>query len=195
MKNKIITIVLGSIVVLALGAVLSLHFMGYSLFVITGKSMTGVISKGSLAFDKAVQVEDLQVGDIITFRPPGVNNNVTHRIVAINFDKTGQRVFRTKGDFNEDIDPWLFMLDKPTCARYVFHIPYLGWILAIATLKIVRTALLGVAGLAIMLITFTWLRKSKQEDEEGGEETCSENAVACMALPTVPRITWGAPRR
>ena len=59
---------------------------GYSRYVITGGSMAGTYDKGSVVFEEPVPVEDLEVGDVITYQPPadaGTQSLVTHRIIAI----------------------------------------------------------------------------------------------------------------
>src|SRR5215211_1501787 len=66
---------------------------GYQRYVITGGSMQGTYDRGSIVFDKAVPVSDLEVGDVITYTPPassGVDGLITHRIVPIsNHGKNG----------------------------------------------------------------------------------------------------------
>ena len=63
--------------------------------------MTGTYDRGSVVFDQVVPVASLKVGDVITYRPPagaGPDHLITHRIAAITTDKSGVRVFRTKGE-------------------------------------------------------------------------------------------------
>lgn len=148
----------GLIPVIAVGLTLAGYLLGISAYVITGGSMTGEISKGSLAIDRSVPVGDLQVGDVITFQPPGVSGNVTHRITEITTAGDGRRVLKTKGDFNEAEDPWVFTLDRPLVARYLFNIPWLGYVLGALTLRVVRTVVLGMVGLLILAVSISWLR-------------------------------------
>jgi signal peptidase len=99
--------------VIALVIVASLAFMlpsllGYERYVITGGSMSGTFEIGAVVFEEPVPVEDLRVGDVITYLPPadaGVGNLVTHRIHRILRTPEGERVYRTKGDANADADP------------------------------------------------------------------------------------------
>ena len=156
------------------GLALTVHLMGISMYVITGGSMTGAIPRGSVAFDRNVPVASLQVGDVITFRPPGDLSNVTHRIIEVQQDSAGNPVFRTKGDANEAIDPWLFTLDKSVQAKFSFHIPYVGYALAALTFRMVRTAVLMIVALVIIWLTVSWLlktpRKAKDEDAQPSEQ-------------------------
>jgi len=166
MKGKKITTALVALFVTAAVALaLSVHLLGLSLFVITGKSMTGEIPKGALAIDRAVPVSELAVGDVITFVPPGGSGNVTHRIIAIEPNAQGEPVFTTKGDYNESADPWHFTLDSPAQARYVFHIPYLGYGLSLFTDRLVRTVILAVVALIIGGVALSWFRKIPKDEE------------------------------
>ena len=165
-RSSVLWTLWGLIAVATVGLALAAHFMGLSMYVITGGSMTGAIPKGSVAFDRNVPVTSLQVGDVITFRPPGDAGNVTHRIVEVQKDAAGNPVFQTKGDANEAVDPWLFTLDKSVQARYAFHIPYVGYVLAAFTLRAVRTAILVIVALVIVWLTASWLRKTPRHAED-----------------------------
>jgi signal peptidase I len=172
MKSRNLSIALyGLLAAIIVGLALTVHFLGISAYVITGASMTGEISKGSVAIDRRVPVSSLQVGDVITFQPPGHLGNVTHRIVALEKDADGNPVFRTKGDFNDSVDPWRFTLDRQSQAKYAFHIPYVGYALAVFTFRPVRTALLVIVALLILGVTISWLRKTPEDDDE--EEPCA----------------------
>src|SRR4051812_6712279 len=96
-----------TLIVAALAVLLLLPaLLGYERYVITTGSMTGTYDPGSLVYDKVVPVEDLRVGDVITYAPPvGATRAplVTHRIAGISTDAEGTRYFRTKGDANQSI--------------------------------------------------------------------------------------------
>jgi signal peptidase len=180
-RSSILWTIWALVAVAVVGFALTVHLMGVSVYVITGASMTGAISKGSIAFDRNVPIASLEVGDIITFRPPGDIGNVTHRIIEVQQDTAGNPVFRTKGDANEAVDPWLFTFDKSVQAKYSFHIPYVGYVLAAFTFRAVRTAVLALVALVIIWLTVSWLRKTpRQEDDEesaaGGQATLDRPA-------------------
>jgi len=84
---------------------------GYRTYVVTGRSMTGTISIGSLVYSDPVPVQSLRVGDIITFVPPDIDENVTHRIVGLRTASDGTLRISTKGDAVPNKDPWQV---KPT---------------------------------------------------------------------------------
>lgn len=141
-------------------AVLMVHFLGVSFYVITGGSMTGAIPKGALAVERRVPTSGLEVGDIITFRPPNYSGVVTHRIVAISSDQSGRPVYQTKGDANTAADPWQFTLDHPQQAKFLVAVPGLGYALAFFTLRTVRTVMLACVGVAMIVMVLLWFRRT-----------------------------------
>ena len=137
--------------VLAVAAVMLIPaLLGYGRYVVTGGSMTGTFDRGSIVFDRAVPVDDLRIGDVITYRPPPdahVRGILTHRIVEVIRGPRGGRVFRTKGDFNASPDPWRFTLRARTQARVEGHVPYVGYALAVLGRRDLRMLLIGVPAL------------------------------------------------
>jgi len=140
---------------------------GYDRYVITSGSMTGTYDRGSIVFDKAVPVSDLEVGDAITYTPPassGVDGLITHRIVSIsNHGKDGFS-YRTKGDANPQADPWRFQLSQPTQAKVAFSIPYLGYGIAGLSMLPIRMLIIGLPALliAFALIARLWREAGEQ---------------------------------
>jgi signal peptidase I len=147
---------------LLFGAVLVLPALaGWQRYVIVSGSMTGTYDRGSLVIDDVVPVDGLSKGDVITYTPPdgaGPAGLVTHRIVSITPDpKTGMRVFRTKGDFNETADPWTFTLAQGTQARVRFGIPHLGFAVAALSRRDLRMLIVGVPAALIALTSLAGL--------------------------------------
>ena len=104
-------LICGGLAAIVVSAVFVAHLIGVSFYVITGGSMEGAIPKGAVAIERSVPTSTLQVGDVITFQPPKTKGSVTHRIIGIDADEAGRRVYATKGDANEAADPWRFTLD------------------------------------------------------------------------------------
>jgi signal peptidase len=129
--------------------------LGLQRYVVTGGSMDGTYDRGSIVFDEEVAVSDLQVGDVITYRPPpeaGIDGLVTHRIVSIRDQGDDGQFFKTKGDANDAVDPWRFTLDQPTQARVAFHVPYLGYGLSALAIREVRMLVIGLPALLIAIV-------------------------------------------
>lgn len=160
------------------GLMLVPSLFGLQRYVITGGSMGDTIKRGSIAFDQAVPVSQLKVGDVITYTPPassGHTGRVTHRIVWMGRDRAGLAAFRTKGDANAQADPWKFTLTKPTQARVAFHVPYLGYALAALSIRWLRILLIGIpAALIALSLLFNLWRQAGLEaariDERQGNE-------------------------
>ena len=60
--------------------------LGMQRYVIVSGSMTGTYDEGTLVLSEVVPVEELRVGDVITYLPPadaGPDHLITHRIASI----------------------------------------------------------------------------------------------------------------
>ena len=150
-------------------AMAALPLAGYERYVITGGSMGDTIERGSVLWAKKAPTAALRVGDVITYTPPrgsGPQGMVTHRIVAIERDGAGRRLYRTKGDANPSVDPWRFRLDESTQARAAFHVPHLGYVLAAASDRTLRTIGVGIVALLIVLTTLARLWREAGEHLE-----------------------------
>ena len=99
------------------------NLLGYSYFTVMTASMESSIPPGSFIITKKMAVEELQVGDAITFFASGLNETVTHRIMEIIPDEEIQ--FRTKGDDNADFDSEPVPGSR-VIGKVVFHVKYLG---------------------------------------------------------------------
>jgi signal peptidase I len=132
--------------------------LGYQRYVITGGSMSGAFEVGAIAFEQAVPVGKLEVGDVITYLPPpdsGVSDLVTHRIVDIDTDPEGALLFQTQGDANADPDPWAFTLPSATQPVVQFTVPSAGYLLIALSDPLTRMLVIGgpaavVAALALL---------------------------------------------
>ncbi len=74
------------------------------LIVLSG-SMAPMMLPGDMMIAKSVDPNELQVGDVIVFHPPGSddpNTLITHRIISLEEEK--ERMFQTKGDANNAQD-------------------------------------------------------------------------------------------
>jgi signal peptidase I len=140
---------------------------GFHRYVILTGSMTGTYDRGSIVFDRPVPVSGLKVGDPITYSPPpGFTSQarVTHRIWSIQRGVSGARVFKTKGDANKRPDIWTFTLNQPMQDEVAFHVPKVGYLFLLLSLRDFRIALVGLPALIIGLILLRQLWR------DGGDE-------------------------
>ncbi len=126
-----------------LGLVLPAAIGSRSVVVFSG-SMEPALQVGGLAFVQPVEPETVKPGDIIVYHPDhDTDITLCHRVVEVIEDPA--LAFHTKGDANEEVDPW----DVPaTCitGRVSFDVPYAGYVLHY-TGRYVRTRL----GLALLI--------------------------------------------
>lgn len=100
---------------------------GMPLTVLTG-SMRPHLPPGTLVVTKPSPVEQIEVGDVITFQlESGQPAVVTHRVIARSVDRaSGEVRFTTQGDANNTADPEPV---RPVQIRGTvwYAVPYLGW--------------------------------------------------------------------
>ena len=141
----------------------------YEVKVVLSGSMEPAIKVGSLAIVKPVEL--YKTGDVITFGKDDRNNiPTTHRIIAEQV-VSGEFIFTTKGDANDDPDAREVREDE-IIGKVIFDIPYLGFILDMARKPLGFVILIGIpAGLVAFDEIGKILReikkmRSKKKDEE-----------------------------
>jgi signal peptidase len=134
-----------ALVALVVVALLASTLLGVDRYVITGRSMGSAVPVGSLVLGRAVAAADVHRGDIITFRPPGFAQEVTHRVIGAD-----GRGIVTRGDANAAADPWRLGAGV-SLRRVVAHVPDAGYAVAAlrtpALLGLLVAAMAGAAGL------------------------------------------------
>ena len=83
---------------------------------------------GSLLWVGPVGFEDVRVGDLVTFHPPGSEQTYSHLVTAVNDDGT----LSTQGRLTAP-DPWRVTADQ-VVGRTVLVWPAVGWLVAAAPL-------------------------------------------------------------
>lgn len=168
--TTLVVLVVAALLVLAIGP----RILGYQTHTMLTGSMAPMINPGDVAVTLAISVDDIRVGDVVTYDIPVEDRRtVTHRVVEILTDDNGATAIRTKGDANPGPDYWTAVLDGPKVDRYAFTIPYMGT--AIRTLRepaVLNVLLYGVpAGLAPWMLISIWRRKPAGEGSEEARPT------------------------
>ena len=145
--NILSTIIMICLLVLA-GFIFIPRLVGCQEYAVLSGSMTPTIPVGALVFDKPVDIETLEVGDIITYKLSG-ETLVTHRVIAI--DEMEQTV-TTQGDANNAADgsPVAF---GSIVGVYAFHVPYMGYMSIYGRTPLGISAVCGVL-IVIILLNF-----------------------------------------
>jgi signal peptidase I len=101
---------------------------GMPLSVLTG-SMRPHLPPGTLVVVKPVPVEEIGVGDVITFQiESGRPAVATHRVIARSVDSaSGEVRFTTQGDANNTPDPEPIQ-PAQIRGKVWYAVPYLGWV-------------------------------------------------------------------
>lgn len=100
-------------------------------YVVITNSMEPKINVDDLIIVVNTDVDDLEVGDIITFETyvigadPGYKV-ITHIIHSIDTNDEGERIFYTRRYLSEDPDPNWVLTDDDIIGKYAFRIPQLG---------------------------------------------------------------------
>ena len=121
---KIVTDIL-LVIVLVMAAVLYIpRLMGLKTYKVLSGSMEHEYHVGSVVYVEKSSIDDIEVGDVITFY---INDNtvVTHRVIDKDNDTES---FHTKGDANETEDGGSVAYDK-VVGKVVLNVQYLGYIL------------------------------------------------------------------
>jgi len=178
--------------------------LGFQRYVILTGSMTGTYDRGSIVFDRPIPTADLKVGDPITYSPPSgftSQARVTHRIWWIGRGANGERVYRTKGDANKHPDAWKFTLNQSTQDVVVFHIPDVGYVFTLLSLREFRIVLVGVPAIIIglMMLRALWIEGGKEARRQKlaqlGWQATADTGIETLLPPldapgTNPRPVW-----
>jgi signal peptidase len=138
-----LVVVLMTMVVLAM---LAPHF-GWRADTVLSGSMEPALPVGCVQVTRPVNAEDIQAGDIITFRSPTNGKLMSHRVVAV--EESNSYQFRTKGDANEDVDPYL-MPSENVVGRVCFKVAHIGYVVEYLKSPI-GFILLGLVGIALIV--------------------------------------------
>jgi signal peptidase len=109
--------------------------------------MEPALPVGCVQVTKPVKPEDIKLGDIITFRSTTNGKLMSHRVVAVEGDNSYQ--FRTKGDANEDVDPYLVPAEN-VVGRICFKAAHIGYVVEYLKSPI-GFILLGLVGIALIV--------------------------------------------
>ncbi|MDR1450650.1 MAG: signal peptidase I [Propionibacteriaceae bacterium] len=103
---------------------------GMSLTIVSG-SMEPGIDPGDVVVTWGVDESnwnDFAIGQVITFLPfPDDPALVTHRIVGKIISSNGAVFYETRGDANEDLDPWGPVEASHVRGAFAYVVPKMGW--------------------------------------------------------------------
>ena len=141
-----------SVVILLLG-VAALTFIaprfGWKVDAVMSGSMEPELKVGSVVITRPLNNANVNVGDIITFRSPLNSELTTHRVISV--ENSPSLFFRTKGDANEDADPFI-VGSQGVMGRVCFDIAYIGYVTQFIKSRLGLLLTLYLPGLIIVLM-------------------------------------------
>ncbi|WP_372912607.1 signal peptidase I [Salinigranum sp.] len=138
-------------------------------YVVLSDSMEPTMSAGDLIFVRDVPAENIDQGDVITFRYSPREATTTHRVVDVTTED-GRQAFVTKGDANDGTDPNL-VTPEMVVGKLVLTLPLYGHITTFADSRL-GTVLLVVVPSVLYLVTETrelWLEATSNGQTDGRE--------------------------
>lgn len=164
--NYIIVVLTVLFVLLTVG----IKLFGINMYTVLSGSMEPEYPVGSLIYVKETPADQLQVGDVITFKLTG-EVTATHRIIEI-LDDDGVS-FRTKGDANEDPDNSPVKSNE-VIGKVVFKVDKGGYFVNYIQNPPGKYYAIGVAG---FLILFVFVSDSflDDKDEKKKDKTDDDN--------------------
>ena len=140
------------------GLALLPHLGLYRTVTVLSNSMEPSFRAGDVIVLTPEPLRDVRKGHVLAYAVPvGDHHVVTHRVVRV--AEPGERpVIVTKGDANEQADPWSARLDGDVAWRHSLTIPYAGRAILFLRNPAVRTTALYLAPalLALMLLARIW---------------------------------------
>ncbi|MFY0544549.1 signal peptidase I [Brevibacillus sp. H7] len=143
---------------------------GNELMVVLSGSMAPTFNTGSIVAVKAVPIEEIQKGDIVTFKDKD-NVTVTHRVVDIQKGK-----LNTKGDANDGNDANPITPDR-VIGKVQYWVPLVGYLISFVQSKTGMLLFLTVPGV-YLIISQIWklyrLMKEAEKTDSGDLNTQSQ---------------------
>jgi signal peptidase len=143
-----------SVVLAVVTFVLVAAQFGWEFDAVLSGSMEPDIGVGGLVVIKPVDGNDVSVGEVISFKLPGIDTPICHRVIERAENPEGI-VLQTKGDANEDPDDFVVHAADVN-GKAVFYLPYAGYLGHVSEFGRTRVNVLGVsvpaAGLFVTVV-------------------------------------------
>jgi signal peptidase len=153
--------------------------MGFRFYNVLTPSMVPKFGPGDMIFTRAVQPQDLKIGDIVTFAPSaGAQTYLTHRLVELNNDADGNpETFITKGDANNTNDPQLRV--DAIIGKYLFHLPMMGGVITFVQQNLILMSICLVSCLVLLMFLKSYfsVKKEQKAAAEGAPAPDQKNAA------------------
>lgn len=192
-------LLVSAVVALALVGVILLFVLprlfNWEIQVVLSGSMEPALPVGSVILVRPVDPQAVSVGDIVTYRPQGATDFVTHRVVEVNREGSDLS-FRTQGDANKAPDPAAVAPDAVE-GRVWTSIPYLGYAARYARNLWGLLFLVGVPGALIISGELWNIVKAVRRERRNRAQVKQQEAPESSPQPVgdvLSAVRWRAPR-
>jgi len=171
---------------LFLAVFLTPTLFGFTFNTILSGSMQPTLGVGEVIGIEKVEFKDVKVSDVISFKVEGMDTPVCHRVIEIVETEEGIG-FRTKGDANEEPDPWV-ITPKNLIGRMTFHVPYVGYLAKFVKSKIGFGILIGLPALLIVILEIKnlfWPKKTSTRRPRRTPKSDRTPAYICLLIGLV----------
>lgn len=179
-----------ALVIIALAVFLFLavgpRFLGYQTSTMLTASMAPLIKPGDVVVSTKTATTHLKAGDIVTYSIPVDDHRViTHRVVEVITQSNGTVAVRTKGDANNNADPWTAILAEEHVHTTTAVIPHLGGAIRVLSDPAVRTVLLyGAPTLLVLALLRSIWRKDPATSVTPASSVATATSVTAVASLT-----------
>jgi signal peptidase len=139
-------------------AVLLVAFMflapryGINMHPVLSGSMEPALRVGGVVITRLIKVGEVKKGDIVSYKID--EQRITHRVIAV--EKAGGKVqFQTKGDANEEPDPYAVIPKGEKVPKVVLYIPYFGFLAGFLKQKTNFFLLVGIPAVCLVAL-YLW---------------------------------------
>jgi signal peptidase len=164
---------------IAIAAVFLPRIVGAVPLTVLTRSMEPAVPAGTLLIARPIehgQVNEIRVGDIISFLPQGSDRTlITHRVIRVTQLDHGGVIFTTQGDANRYIDAPV--RDFQVRAKLWYSIPGIGWLNDLGNpqgnrswvMPLIVSAAFLYAGYTVVSSAFIYLRRRRGRAGDGAE--------------------------
>jgi signal peptidase len=150
------------------------HLFDYRTSTMLTGSMSPGINPGDMVVTQPKPSADLQVGDVISYQIPIEDHRVeTHRVTSVEHQADGTIAIQTKGDANENVDPWVAIVSTESIYEVQTVVPKVGAAIRVLRAPVVQDGILWLAlgGVLVLGLSMIWGKKPADDDVEPREQS------------------------
>ena len=150
------------------------HLFDYRTSTMLTGSMSPGINPGDMVVTQPKPSADLQVGDVISYQIPIEDHRVeTHRVTSVEHQADGTIAIQTKGDANENVDPWVAIVSTESIYEVQTVVPKVGAAIRVLRAPVVQDGILWLAlgGVLVLGLSMIWGKRPADDDVEPREQS------------------------